>query len=186
MKKTLVLFLILIVAVLFPLYAVAEENPSFDRTYIFTFPKSLIEIEDEAFWGTSVKTVVFLDGLTRIDENAFDKASHLRDIYIPPSTEYIAENAFPLNKGLTIHSFEGSLAERWAFEHQVFFEVSNIWAFISDGAFHLELKHSSFHEYFQEVPYKYVSSINDKSGFIEKSMRPQDRPELNPIDYKFP
>lgn len=71
-------------------------------------------IESEAFLNAPMVSVRCPDGLTTIGSRAFAGCDQLRDIYLPDSVQYIAEDAFANVPQLTIHTPAGSIAEKWA------------------------------------------------------------------------
>ena len=85
-------------------------------------PADLKTIEEEAFAGTEFKVVKCPEGLEEIRTRAFAACTQLRQIYIPASTETIAEDAFEGCVGLTIIGKEGSAAERFALRKQITFQ----------------------------------------------------------------
>lgn len=152
----------------------------------FVLPVSLERLDAEVFEGTIVKTVIFADGLLDIGENVFKNAFRLKDVYIPITTKYIADSAFSVNHDLTIHGVIGSYALEWAKKHQVSFMVDDIWC----GNNRVERPINDQHSYrgrwlIVDDPYE-TSIFHDSDQDEYKSMRPQDRPELYPINYKFP
>jgi hypothetical protein len=87
---------------------------------------------------------------------------------------------------MTIHGIPGSYVEKWAKECKVSF----VWYTLSD----LIVKNRKNEQFktlcnaqFAELnPTKKLIRLTMQTSDETKSMRPQDRPELNPIDYKFP
>lgn len=187
MKKTVIYFLLVIVfSVLSPVsFAEADEHHNL-RKSVFIMPASLETVEDEAFEGTAVKTIVFRDGLISIGDYAFENASNLTDVYIPSTIEYIGKNAFFSNKRLTIHGVIGSLAEKWAKEHEIPFMPSNIWNVLDESKIAGKAGVISAGRYHQLVESSKINHLHGRTEDEGNSLRPQDRPELNPIDYRFP
>lgn len=151
----------------------------------FVLPNKLVRIDKEAFAGTNTNVVILPYGVQSIGDKAFESNSSLTDIYIPSSTEYIAETAFFKDTKLIIHGLEGSYAEEYAKTHRIPFVIDDIWnqMFISGRTVSLLV-----------IIDKSVYKILDK-GILKTlpggryhfiSRRPQDRPELNVIDYRFP
>lgn len=82
-------------------------------------PSGLLEIGEEAFrFDMSVETVVLPEKLTTIGPNAFSD-SGLRQIMIPASVEYIADNAFDNCSGLEAVVASGSYAHTWCVRHGI-------------------------------------------------------------------
>ena len=129
-KRTIALLVVLFIALLVrvsPGMAYAKETED-SRQATFILPASLIEIEEEAFFGTAVETVVFPQGSLRIGDGAFKDARHLKDVYIPGTTAYIADSAFSRVRRVTIHGIGNSYAKKWAERHRIPFVVDDIWS----------------------------------------------------------
>lgn len=168
-------------------FATTERSQLRDtKQSVFTFPASLEKIEKEAFMGTAVKTAVFQDGLHFIGDSAFADSYNLTDAFIPSSIEYMGKNAFPSNIKLTIHGVIGSLAEKWAKEHEIPFMPSNIWTVIDENKIEDQADNISIDRCFQLATFQMINSLHGRTEDEGNSMRPQERPELNPIDYRFP
>lgn len=186
MKKIIAVLLILQILLVSPFaYAdVGDTGPPTENTFVL--PASLQVIDEEAFVGTSVKTVVLPDGFDWIGDKAFFLAQNLTDVYIPASMQHIGQGAFSASSKLTIHGIENSLAYTWARDNGINFAVDDIWttAQVSDW-FHIESLLALFFiicPVDEERLRRYARDVGD----YLRSMRPQDRPELNPIDYRFP
>lgn len=181
MKKviSILFFMILVLISRIPGYAESE-----DSTYIL--PADLVTIEEEAFANTPVETVILPEGFQSLEDSAFEDASQLTDIYIPPTTNYIADTAFPKNTEMTIHGVEGSYAEDWAEEHHIPFVNENIWRLILNNGRSVTTPDVLIDFLYQTVnPQKTIKPV-PRAEDEDESKRPQDRPELNPIDYRFP
>lgn len=179
MKRLFILFLI----ALFSTHSFHYDS-GLDTVKVFSFPDSLLVIEEEAFTGTAANIIILPEGFQLICENAFSNVSALKDIYIPDSTTFIADNALPLNSALTIHGVGGSFAEQWADQHEVAFNRTNIKTSLAGDekdADHGKAE-NVFHVFASESPGS--GTRHPQAEF--RSRRPQDRHELNPIDYKFP
>ncbi len=153
-------------------------------TYIF--PISLQEIEEGAFSDTAAENIVFPDGLVYIGEYAFSGAKKLTDVFIPETTKYIADSAFSTTSNLLIHGVKGSYAEDWAKEHKVPFIEENIWNLILDNCKIISNQDLATDFLYKTVNPERIIKMVPRSEDENKSKRPQDRPELNPIDYRFP
>ena len=153
---------------------------------ILLLPASLEELGEEAFEGTAVKSVIFPDSTSVIRDRAFAGNCVLRSVYIPKSVVHIGDRAFEESSSLTIHGSEGSYAAAWARSHNVAFsrvEPISLWIIklgkllraVSVCALSLSCLCSGV-----------LFPRRRRADIWEKSMRPQDRPELYPIDYRFP
>lgn len=174
------LFLSVIILLLCLGTATGEEGP------VFVLPAGLVEIEEEAFSGTAVQNVVLPDGLQSVGDNAFENTEELKDVYVPSSVETLSDSAFPENGQLVIHGTEGSAAQKWAEKHRVAFAPRTAWRTTAQD------------EKPKDSPDTGIGLLQKGDGLPGpmnrfsraradgKSMRPQDRAELNPIDYKFP
>lgn len=187
MKKSMVFFLLIqLLMVLSPVYVDSQKSAEECRDYTFIFPASLEIIENEAFAGTEAQTVTFQRGLQNIGEGAFQAAINLKEIYLPDSVEIIADSAFPKNEGLIVHGVKGSLAQYWADENGFDFVVDDIWTDTQvSEKIHVEPLLSLFW-IICPIDEKALSRSSERIKRFIKSMRPQDRPELYPINYRFP
>lgn len=183
MKKiTLILVLVFCLSAWFMSPSDQEEN----NDIRFTMPGSLLTIEDEAFEGIAAMTVILPDSLLTIGDRSFAEIYALRDIFVPASVEYISELAFEGNANLVIHGEKNSYAAEWATAHDV--------AFVEGGVVSAWLK--TLNDIIENgVPVLLpIVCILPGTTYQEwkrretiwRSMRPQDRPELYQIDYKFP
>ena len=152
----------------------------------FVLPAALKSVEDEAFSYTAAKTVVFPEGFLYIGNRAFASSKNLNSMVIPASTADIADSAFCDLEDMIIYGVKGSYAQDWAEKNGVAFISGYIWSFLSSN----RKKANHYIMQAQRIFYvclalTFVNTVlegQDKN----KSRRPQDRPELNPIDYKFP
>ena len=165
-------------------FALAEDKAA-DKA-IFVMPEHLIEIGPEAFLNTGARGVVLTEQVERVGERAFARMEDLSAIYIPASTTYIAEDAFQGVDGLTILGRFDSYAHRWAREHGYRFISVELWINDSDAG--------------RRAPRRTDPAVLDASlrGTDDElpeaargpdegtSLRPQERAELHPIDYRFP
>lgn len=150
------------------------------------FPASLMAIEDEAFEGTAAETVVLPDGLTAIGERAFADNSALKRITIPKTVQYIAEHAFDGSGKLTILGAADSYAARWAYEHKLAFTPEDIAPQWFRKLVKIQRESAVMFLVFNAICLGALLRQRRKTGIPVKSMRPQDRPELYPINYRFP
>ena len=103
------LSLLLIAAMLCPL-ALAEEKAE----VAVTLPKSLVTIDAEAFMDTAAfGKVIVQDKTRRIESRAFANSA-AKEIHLPASVEYIADDAFEGCENLTLYVPQGSYAHKWA------------------------------------------------------------------------
>ncbi len=147
-----------------------------------TFPASLRIVEDDAFSGTSFKTIIFNSSLVFIGNGAFQDVCTLTDVYIPESTAFIGSEAFPSDT--IIHGSAESYAQKWAEENGYRFQSDNVWNNAPVPLFSLLMLNQACllltivdtqHEYkFRRV-----------KAYL-RNMRPQERKELYPINYRFP
>ena len=186
MKKIITILLIILFLLVSPFaYAlVGDTGPPTENTFIL--PASLQSVDEEAFVGTAAKTVIFPEGFTSLDYRVFEHADNLTDVYFPASTEYIGLDSLPHNIDLTVHGTDNSFAQHWASENGIAFVIDDIWtkAQASD-TFHVESLLAMFFIICPMDEKRLEQFLRDVGEFI-RSMRPQDRPELNAIDYRFP
>lgn len=188
MKKRLsvilsIAFMLLILSFLFAVYA---DDVGSGEDMVFVFPESIVEIEEGAFEGTSVKKIVFPNGLLSIGDNAFKDTVSLTDVYIPDTTEYISDSAFLNADGLVIYGIKGSYAEAWAQKSHIPFEVCDIWNVIIENRQSNDFQRESVATYIKTENPDISIAKHERDKAEKESGRPQDRPELNPIDYRFP
>ena len=187
MKKAIIAFFVLLTFFVFSPIALAGANGfRHNKNNSFIMPASLVIVEEKAFEGTAVRTVVFPVGLISIGECAFANSHGLDDIYIPSTVEFIGNNAFSSNKRITIHGVIGSLAETWAKEHQIPFAPFNIWNMVDKRRCEDNYKSNSAVGFYQASNCETLRHMHGRTEDDGRSMRPQERPELNPIDYRFP
>lgn len=150
------------------------------------FPKALELIGDEAFEGTAFQTLVFEEGLLQIGEHAFSETNQLEEVYFPETVDYIADNAFYCSSLETVYGSEGSYIQSWAAEHYLDFKPTVCWftgSYISRISVVLL---TTMLGVICPLPENDAQRIKRYLIRTIISMRPQDRPELNPIDYRFP
>lgn len=146
-------------------------------------PSSLIEISEEAFYGTALSSIAFNDSLTYIGSFAFYNNRDLISAYIPTSVSYIGTHAF--TKSTDIYGVFDSYVERWARSNGYHFTVKNIWNVGTPQIIHITKLISSILLCPFVPNYEYTYRRRRIKQYI-RSMRPQDRPELLPINYRFP
>lgn len=187
MKKIKCLLFIFVYVVIVLFSSGNRYSDSYDNNFenLFSFPNSLLEIEEEAFAGTAARTIVFQNGLLKIGNYAFADARNLVNVFIPSSTEDIGELVFPRNKSLTIFGVKGSYAETWANENQLPFIEENIWSCGKDNERAIKDYWISIGS-FLAIGFPRKRKLYGRMKENAISLRPQDRPELYPIDYRFP
>lgn len=149
------------------------------------FPNELVHVGNEAFEGTSFHTLVFQEDLLRVDDRAFSGMESLREAYFPRSTEYIADSAFSLSSLERLYGFEDSYVQEWAERHGMEFK-QNDWA---SAPSNVRVAVEILLPLFGTVCIPVDDNRKKIKRYIKMlviSMRPQDRPELHPIDYRFP
>ena len=164
-----------------------------DPPVVSTLPSSLSVISEEAFAGTALESVLLPDSVIIIEEHSFDNTPALTSIYIPEETLYIADEAFGSNSQVMIFSAPGSYAGDWAHTHGFRLGILEIWMTdfssgirrrlnpaIETAALWMLLAFSIYLSNRQKIH----SVIIRASEFM--SRLPKDRPELHPIEYRFP
>ena len=187
MKKfALILALILLFSAyflpVFPRWAQTES----DSTPVFSLPMNLVLIEDEAFAETAVEVISFPKSLVEIGERAFAGTYALREISIPDSVQYIADRAFEGCHDIIIHSEIDSYAANWAREHNVTLVSTENGSLIIEKRGKLLTWEFLIIASFNCVSQEVLLRLHTKRKNADCSMRPQDRPELYPIEYRFP
>ena len=187
MKKAIACFAILVLFIVcFSLASAQADERLKPVKSVFRLPTALQEVEEEAFSGTPVRTVIFPEGFLSVGDRAFQGALRLRDIYIPATTEFISDSAFPVRPGLVIHGVKGSYAEDWAEAHRIPFVAENMGKLILDNGRTVSVHGVEFDLFHRTVDSDEADLTVSRSKDVNESKRPQDRPELNPIDYRFP
>lgn len=182
--KKLALILALCLGVLCCLSAgFRPEKDAGDST--FQLPRALVTIEDEAFAGTSAQNVILPESLVSIGERAFADNRALHTVVIPRSVTAMGEHVFDGSPALTIQGEEGSYAESWAREHGIRFVQPNSMQAVMQRLQRL-LKAGSLLLPFLCLPSDTLLKPRRRVHRRGRTMRPQERPELYPINYKFP
>ena len=153
-------------------------------TSTFILPQSLLLVGESAFEATPVETVIFSPGLLQIGNRAFANMENLSDVYLPSSVTSISDSAFLRNSNLTIHGVTGSYAQQWSDKNNLSFLADYDRAASSKGEeeSHPEILEASVFYQYQDPDEKTLAGTAETSF----SMRPQDRPELHPINLRFP
>ena len=162
------------------------DAPEDDATEAFHFPSSLKTIGDEAFSGTAVKSVVLPDSVESIGARAFANNDALKTVYIPASVNYIGDQAFEGSSHTMIQAAEDSYAAAWARENNIACVQTE-----SAGTRLSKLRKLLQGSFFLSLNFAYLLPVEQnrqrrRKAVFEVSMRPQDRPELYPINYRFP
>lgn len=159
-------------------------NTASDTTVVQMFPTELRIIHEDAFSGTRISEAVFGDRLAYIGRSAFSRNDRLKTVYIPKSVKHIGASAFPTDT--VVHGPEGSYAEYWSEDNGYRFVADDIW---NDKALAqtIRIELLLFLRMFvfpADIGPLWI--IRKRIKEFRRSMRPQDRPELYPIDYRFP
>lgn len=181
--KAILLFQFIILFFVGAAYANSEKCY---RDSVFVFPSTLEVVEEEAFTGTAVHTVIFPKGFLSIGDNAFESTKILSEVYIPYATNNISDTAFPQNSNLVIYGIEESYAQIWAEEHRIPFVVENIWYSITNDSRKISLLQIDVPLICQTLHLQKRMINSCGKTYQYQSKRPQDRSELNQIDYRFP
>lgn len=104
--------LILLCAALLLAVSAYAENP-------VSLPANLTVIEEEAFEGLNVGTVVLPEGTTTIGSRAFADCAELTIVHMPDSVESIADNAFAGCENLAFICASENVAAMYAAEHGI-------------------------------------------------------------------
>lgn len=156
----------------------------YPSSHTAVFPSQLQHVGEEAFEETSFSTIIFKNELLTIGNKAFYANQGLYEVFLPPSLTYLADTAFDLSALGRIHGTFGSLAHQWAEEHDVQFLgdytccTAPILSLFRIGLLFILLGVIPPMESKYRLEYKARTYI--------PSMRPQDRTELYPINYRFP
>lgn len=156
-----------------------------EKESMFILPSSLQIIGESAFEGTAVKIVVLSDSVTTIEKRAFADTFQLETVRLPSSVKYIDECAFESASEPVIQGKADSYAAQWAQAHGYAFSAQSDTAALIERIGKLILGEFFVSSFFGFCP---PSMMIQRKRMVEmiRSMRPQDRPELYPIDYRFP
>lgn len=185
-KLSIILAILLALSIISLPFFDREENEGLYDSFRFVLPASLIAIEDQAFEGTVMKDAFLPATLTTIGERAFAGNLQLRRIIIPKSVSYIGDHAVEPVSGLTVYGEAGSFAAKWTREHNyTFVRLDGGLAWINIIKKLIEIIRYSI------LPLSFTAkevSMWRRRWAIHplRSMRPQDRIELYPINYRFP
>lgn len=192
-KDSICVFIItvFIIALFYPcfdsVYKSLQQNMAKDDVVIneqvAMFPRNLRIVEQEAFAGTSLNKIIFEYGLLKIESKAFSDIDTLREVFIPESTEYIGYQAFYIKA--VLYGVHDSYVEEWASENCYRFIVEDIWSHDSSTQ-RVSLELLWIFICFACPSDHNVVHIKRRIYEFVKSMRPQDRSELYPINYRFP
>ncbi len=187
MKKALfAFFMLLLVFAAFSSSSsdMLSENESPEATFVF--PASLKTIRSGAFSGTAIETAIFQDALEEIESGAFANTPNLTDVYLPSSVKYIADDAFETSNALMVHGAEGSYAQQWAQAHGIAFESEEIKNAVPNFARARQdlwkLVNLLRIILFAALLISLTVHFTDE----RRPLRPSVRPEMHPLDYRFP
>ena len=106
-------------------------------------------------------------------------------MFIPKSVLFIGDFAFPENTDLVIYGIRGSYAQKWAEDNYFVFKENDIWTAIQLKKT-VSLKLILLLWIICFVNEETLLRLSEYTRKYIKSMRPQDRSELYPINYRFP
>ena len=178
---------LIVAVILLPLlHCCAQVNDHSVQDQTAKFPSALLSVGEEAFEGTSFRTLVFEDGLLSIHDRAFSNMKQLKLACFPDSVEYIADSAFFRSGLKVIRGRYDSYAQRWAERQQMRFEAEDRWHIAATDMQRFAGILAVLLGFFSLPMGEDTKRIKRYLSLLEISMRPQDRPELYPIDYRFP
>lgn len=148
-------------------------------------PESLIKIEDEAFKNTAAVTVVFSNTLAEIGERAFADVSHLKTVVMLSPIKYIGDHAFEGSENFAIFGFYNSYVVQWAKKHNIAFVKMEDIVILREKISKNIMAVIYLSLFFTLCSRNTLNKLRHTAD-ITKSMRPQDRTELYPINYRFP
>lgn len=186
MKKYICILLAMLFAAFSPCGAASASCADRAPQVGFTFPASLKIICDGAFEDTAAEFIILPEGVRYIGDTAFRNNLNLTDAYIPITVEYIGEFVFTDTLKLTIHGNENSYAHTWAKEHEIVFEKEIGLTPVIVGRRLAIARFALIVYYLQIISILITTHIGNYTTNRIRGMRPKERPELNPIDYKFP
>ena len=148
------------------------------------FPSNLQFVCDDAFNGTDFSTVIFEENLLYIGDRAFKGAESLVSVYIPESVSSIGTDVFPAIT--VIYGVKESYAEVWAKENGYRFVEGNISRIRAQGP--QAVIETLLILLCSTVPVDIEKRFRlwGRRTIYVRNMRPQERAELYPINYRFP
>ena len=163
-----------------------EEHILPEGAALFVLPASLEEIGASAFESTGAEKIIIPDSTDIIGDSAFAHNINLRFVLIPKSVTYIGDQAFEGISCLTIQGEENSYAIKWARDHNVnYIQTESALVHIMRLGKQLNVLFSVLYAL---ADICLASRLWKRRIVVDvwRSMRPQDRPELYPINYRFP
>ena len=114
------------------IYHIAQSDEDVEKELpSSTLPTSLITIEENAFEGTALVTVVLPEKVETIEDNAFANIATLKQINIPNSTTFIGKDTFKGSNRVTITAAPESYARAYARENKIPFNpITSFYAFV--------------------------------------------------------
>ena len=165
-------------------YSFRTKPPALLEGKVSVFPLSLISVFDEAFADTEIEIALFQEKLEFIGTRIFYNTLSLTDASIPESVRFIGNDAFTV--GVLIRGVENSYAQSWAEENGFIFVVDAVWnGRIETIRLYINGLTSLLYLLIPCNIYA-LKGLRRRTEEYIKSMRPQDRPELYPINYRFP
>ena len=186
MKKVSAFVLLMALLFSFSLILPPTKNDVNETDFAFVLPKSLKIIEDEAFERIAAESISFSNSLLSIGERAFANNRYLKIVSIPESVKYIGDHAFDESKDLVIYGLANSYVAEWANEHDISFVSSENVPDYSKERSKTHIAEICILLSFICCDPEMIQRLRKLANNAGRSMRPQDRPELNPIDYRFP
>lgn len=184
-KKKLILSVVLFAILLISFGPVHADELEISIQATFTLPLSLQVIEEDAFSDTAAEAIILPEGFQEIGDKVFAEMPKLTDVYIPETIEYISDSAFSSTDKLTIHGIADSYATEWASRHDIPFLVDDVWNVIILNAPSYS-KINLICRYFDIIMLIALIALCRRGKYFERNKRPQELPELNPIEYCFP
>ncbi len=202
-KQTAVLLAVLILFTGFSLFASDQISPSLPASaapreintedqaqdHVFNLPANLRVIEEDAFEGTAVSTLVLPETIERIERGAFVRTHYLSEVILPAQIQRIDADAFSPDQPLTVFGVPGTEAQRWARARGYTFVNRNIrWVYsllrgIRDGA--RGLRAGDFVYVRPELTGKIEKPVCMHIGYLPTTRR-MERPEMHMQDGYFP
>lgn len=186
MKKFFILITVFLVLG-FAFFQRAMTNDYYGQFYgsperITIFPRSLQIIENDAFAGTSLEKIKFEDSVIFIGDRAFQNVFTLQAVYIPENTAYIGPGAF--SEATLICGKSGSYAQQWAEENGYSFKSDSAWSNVS-ATLLFSLIFTLANLFIPGTDKQHEYRFMRVKAHL-RNMRPQERCELYPINYRFP
>lgn len=200
MKRQLCLLMLFLYAfslIFVPSLALSEIDICIDGMSVqmknSVLPNALSVVEEEAFAGTALQSVLLPGMVVRIEERAFADNHPLEYLFVPGGIEYLPSNVLENTPNTYIVAESGSYAEQWAKinGYRIICQEVLLSNDVSETHGNLRNGKPQMILFVLQAFALMIGLLNRKKPHFRcvyegNSMRPQERIELHPIQYRFP